>query len=445
MKIVIIGAVAAGTSAAAKARRNAPDAQITVYERDTDISYVGCGLPYYIGGLVTDRAQLAPRDNAFFKRKYGVDVLTRHEVLSMDRANKMVTIKNLESGKVFEDSYDKLVTATGASPFVPEIPGIDQKHVFVLRNVQNAVAIREYIERHRPKNAVIIGSGNIGLEMLENLPGIDVSVVEAAPQIATAFDADMAEMLESTLRERGVRFYTSRRVERISQTGVTMNGGETLDAELVIVAAGVRPNVGLAQQAGLKLGAKGSIWVDKQMRTSDANIYACGDCAETFSAITGQPAWYPLGSTANKTGRIAGDALTGGSLEYHGSLGTGVFKVMDMAAGMTGLSERGARAAGYDVATVRHQNVDKFEEFGGKPLTIKAVADRKTRRLLGAQVIGYGGVDTRLDVYAAMITKKATVDELEDLDLAYAPPFATARDPVHYTGMLLVSALDRRG
>ena len=445
MKIVIIGAVAAGTSAAAKARRNMPDAQITVYERDTDISYSGCSLPYYIGGRVADREQLAPRDSTYFRQKYGVDVLTRHEVLDIDRAAKTLTVKNLETNKVFEDTYDKLVIATGASPFVPDIPGVGQSHVFVLRSVRDAVAIRVFIETNKPKSTVIVGSGNIGMEMLENLPGIDVSVVEIAPQIAPAFDSDMSAALEEKLKTQGVKFYTSRRVERISQTGVTLNGGEALDAELVIVAAGVRPNVELAAKAGVALGAKGSICVDKHMRTSDEDIFACGDCAETFSAITGEPAWYPLGSTANKMGRVTGDTVTGGRMEYGGSLGTGVFKVLDMAAGLTGLTEKGALAQGFDVVTVKHQNIDKYDAFGGKPLTIKAVADRKTRRLLGAQVIGYGGVDKRLDVYAAMIMKKATADELEDLDLAYAPPFATARDPVHYTGMLLVSALNRRG
>lgn len=445
MKILIIGAVAAGTSAAAKARRNMPDAQITVYEKDTDISYSGCSLPYYIGGLVQERERLAPRDSAFFRQKYGVDVLTGHEVLGIDRAARTVSGKNLLTNKVFEDAYDKLVIATGAMPFVPDIPGVEQSHVFVLRSVRDAVAIRAFIETNKPKSAVIVGSGNIGMEMLENLPGIDVRVVEIAPQIAPVFDADMAAALEEKLKAQGVKFYTSRRVERISQTGVTLNGGEALDAELVIVAAGVRPNAALAEQAGLKLGAKGSIRVDKHMRTSDEHIYACGDCAETFSAITGEPAWYPLGSTANKMGRIAGDTVTGGRMEYGGSLGTGVFKVLDMAAGLTGLTEKGALAQGFDVATVKHQNIDKYNYFGGQMLTIKAVADRKTRRLLGAQVIGHGGVDSRLDVYAAMIMKKALADELEDLDLAYAPPFATARDPVHYTGMLLTAALDRRG
>ncbi len=445
MKIVVIGAVAAGTSAAAKAIRNAPGAQITVYERDADISYSGCSLPYFIGGLVPDKAQLAPRNSAYFKKKYGVDVMTRHEVLGINRDSRTVSVKNLETGKVFDDGYDKLVIATGALPFVPGIPGIDQSHVFVLRSVRDAVAIRSFIETRKPVSAVIVGAGNIGLELLENLPGIDVSVVEMAAQIAPAFDADMASVLEDALKGKGVKFHTARRVERISQSGVTLNGGEALDAELVIVAAGIRPNAELARQAGLELGAKGSIRVDKSMRTSDENIYACGDCAETFSAITGQPAYYPLGSTANKMGRIAGDALTGGRLEYHGSLGTGVFKVLDMAAGLTGLAERDAKAFGFDVVTVRHQHIDKYGVFGGRELAIKAVADRKTRRLLGAQVIGYGGVDKRLDVYATMIMKKAVADELEDLDLAYAPPFATARDAVHYTGMLLVSALDKKG
>ncbi len=445
MKIVIIGAVAAGTSAAAKARRNMPDAQIVLYERDADISYVGCSLPYYIGGRVADKAQLTPRDSAYFRNKYGVDVLTRHEVQHIDIAAKTVTVKNLNTGKVFEDGYDTLVMATGALPFVPDIPGIDQSHVFALRSVRDAVAIRGFIEARRPKSAVIVGSGNIGMEMLENLPDINVCVVEIAPQIATALDADMAAALEDKLRARGVTFYTSRRVERISQTGVTLNGGEALDAELVIIAAGVRPNTELARQAGLELGAKGAIRVDPHMRTSAKHVYACGDCAETYSAITGEPAWYPLGSTANKMGRIAGDVLTGGHLAYRGSLGTGIYKVLDMAVGLTGLTERDARAQGFDVAVVRHQNADRFGEFGGQVLTIKAVADRKTRRLLGAQVIGHGGVDKRLDIFATLIMKKATADELEDLDLAYAPPFSTSRDPVHYTGMLLVSALSRRG
>ncbi len=445
MKIVVIGAVAAGTSAAAKARRNAPGAQITVYDKDSDISYSGCALPYYIGGMIDEAAQLAPRDSAYFRSKYGIDVKTRHEVAAIDRGKKMITVRSLETGAVFEDSYDKLVIATGASSFVPDIPGVEQSHVFALRSVRDAVAIREFMQRNKPKSVCIAGSGSIGLELLENLSDIDVTVVELAPQIAPAFDADMAGALEERLRAKGAKILISRRIERIAEAGVTLNGGETLDAEMVIIATGVRPNSSLAGQAGIGLGAKGAVKVDGSMRTSDPDIYACGDCAETVSAVTGQPAYFPLGSTANKTGRIAGDAVTGGSLKYRGSLGTGIFKVFDLTAGLTGLTERDARAQGFDVVAVRHSKIDRYPIFGGAEMDIKAVADRKTRRLLGAQIIGKGGVDTRIDVFAAMITCGAKANDLFHLDLAYAPPFSTVKDPVHYTGMLFTAALDKRG
>ena len=441
MKIIVIGAVAAGTSAAAKASRNDPGARITVYEKGEEISYAGCILPYYVGGIAGELSSLTPRDSAFFKRRYGVDVLTRHEVTAIDRENRRVKVRSLDTGNVFEDSYDRLIIATGAKPAGLSVAGSDAEHVFSLRNVRDAAAIKDFIDKRKPKTAVIIGSGPMGLEMLENLKGIDVCVVESAGHIVPALDADMAEFLEGSLRDRGVKILTSRRVDRISEAGVTLDGAQVLDAEMVLITAGVVPDTGLAAAAGIETGIKGAIKVDGSMRTNDEYIYACGDCAETFSAITGRPAYFPLGSTANKTGRIAGDAATGGDLRYRGSLGTGIFKVFGLTAGYTGLNERDAREQGFDAVSARISAEDKSAVFGGRPMEIKAVAQRKTGRLLGAQIIGYGGVDKRIDVFAAMITFGAKAQDLENLDLCYSPPYSTARDPVHIAGMVLSDAL----
>lgn len=445
MRLIIIGAVAAGTSAAAKARRNDDRAEIVVYERDKDISYSGCGLPYYIGGEIESLEELTPRDASFFKSKYDVDIKVQHEVLSIDADRKAVIVKNLMDGNVFEDRYDRLILATGASPFIPDIDGIDRSHVFFLRNVEDARKIKGFIDEHAPKSALIAGTGFIGFEVLENLTarGIEVTVVEVADKITPNLDEDMANYLENQLLSKGVKILKRTHIKIIEPQNATLSNGSIVDVDLVIMATGVRPNVALAQSIGAEIGLTNAIKVDRQMRTSVKDVYACGDCIETFSAITGKPVYRPLGSTANKTGRIAGDVVTGGTLEYRGNLSTGIFKLFDLTIASTGLSEREAINEGYEIEIVHNIKPDKPSYFHGEEMVIKAIADRKSMRLLGVQIIGTTGVDKRIDIFATLITYKATVDELFHLDLAYAPPFSTTKDPVHYTGMILDNAINQ--
>ncbi len=443
MRIVIIGAVAAGTSAAAKARRNDEDAAIVMYEKDSFISYSGCGMPYYIGGEVEHAEELTPRDSAFFKSKYNVDILTRHEVFAIHPEEKSMEVTNLATGEQFTDTYDKLILATGARATIPPIKGVEEKHVFTLRNIGDMYRIKAFIDSTGPKSAAIIGTGFIGLEMCENLKriGMEVTLLEKLPQVTPGLDADMAVHVQDHLEKNGVKVLTGAQIDEITPQGVLLADGKAIAAELVLVSTGVRPNVELAKQAGIVLGGTGAIAVDETMRTSEVDIYACGDCIEQFHVVTGKPVYRPLGSTANKTGRIAGDVVTGGRLNFRGILGTGIFRVFGLAVAQTGLSEREAKEQGYDVAVCHNIKPDKAEYMGGKELVIKGVADKATGRLLGAQIVGYGGVDKRIDVFVTAITYKTNVEDLFHLDLAYAPPFSTTKDPVMYTGMILDNAI----
>ena len=444
MKIVVIGAVAAGTSAAAKARRNNDQAEIVIYERDQDISYSGCGLPYFIGEEIEDVSALTPRDPAFFKSKYNIDIKIQHDVVSIDKDRKVVNVVDLKTGETFEDTYDTLVIATGAASFVPPVKGVDQPHVFSLRNVQDALKIKAFMHQKKPQHVVIAGTGFIGFEVLENLMGLDmtVSIVEINDKITPNLDKDMAIYLEHELAKKGVNIITSAGIQAIGENDLVLSNGHTKKADLVIMATGVKPNVALAKSIGLAIGVTGAIAVNTAMQTSHPNIYACGDCIETFSAITGKPVYRPLGSTANKTGRIAGDVLTGGTMSYRGNLSTGIFKIFNLTVASTGLSEKEALDEGFDIEIIHNTKPDKPSYFDGENMVIKAIADRKSQKLLGVQIVGGNGVDKRIDVFATLITYKATVDELFHLDLAYAPPFSTTKDPVHYTGMILDNALN---
>lgn len=443
MKIVVVGAVAAGTSAAAKARRNDKDAVIKIFEMDNDISYSGCGLPYYIGGRVPGREELAPRDPGYFKRKYNIDIYTRHEVLKIDIDAKSLTIKNLNNGDVFAENYDKLVVATGARPVVPDIKGIDKGKVFYLRNVDSADKIKEYIAANKPKSAVIVGTGFIGMELAENLveTGIDVTFVERLNQVMPALDSDMAAHLEEYLKSKGIKVLLNEAVTELRGDAevnqVVLKEGKVVDTDFVVMAVGIRPNVSLAKEAGLEIGVTGAIKVNKRMQTSNMDIYACGDCAEAYSSITGKEIYRPLGTTANKMGRITGDQITYGNMQFNGVLGTGIFKVFDMAVAQTGFTERDAVKEGFDIVVSHDRKIDRLEYFEGKEMLIKAVAEKNTGRLLGVQIIGYSGVDKRIDVFATAITFGAKAEDLMSLDLAYSPPFSTTKDPVMYTGMIL--------
>lgn len=451
MRIVVIGSVAAGTSVAAKARRNSEEAEIVVFEQDKDISYSICGIPYYVGGEVDALAALTPRDATWFKKRYNVNIYTRHRVERVDAHNKTVTVKNLANGEVFTESYDKLVLATGAAPLVPPVFSgcLDTPSVFSVRTIQDAGRIHAYIAKATPRRAVIVGAGMIGLEMAEQLcrAGLSVTLLQREAQVLTPMDADMAFRVQEELEANGVRVVVADEATEVihgtdkNRYEIKTNGGKRLETDLLILAAGVRPVTELALQAGLRLGPSGAVAVDKQMKTSNPDVYAVGDVAENFSAITGNPVWIPMGSTANKTGRIAGDVLTGGTLAHRGVLGTGIVRVFGLAVAFTGLSARQSQKEGYEIAVVHNLRPDHADYLGGQEMVIKGIGDKKTGLLLGAQIVGPAGVDKRIDVFATAISFGAKVEDLFHLDLAYAPPFSTTKDPVHYVGMALDNAI----
>jgi len=445
MRVLIIGAVAAGTSAAAKARRNDESAEIVIYEKDTYISYSGCGMPFYLSGELLDKEELYPRDEKYFKKKYNVDVLTSHEVLEIDPEKKAIKVKNLKSGDEFYDHYDKLVIATGARMSVPGIPGVCRKNVFTFRNINDLNRLEKFIKEENPKKACIIGTGYLGLELCDSLTriGIKVSLVARKPYVTSALDPDMAVYVEDYIREKGIEVLKGKTVKEIGDKKIEFSDGTALDCDFVVLATGVEPCTELAKKAGIKLGVRGAILVNEKMETSIPDIYACGDCVALNHLVANIPVYKPLGSTANKTGRVAGDNLSGGNSSMPGVLGTGIFRVFDMAVGVTGLTEKEAETLGYDVASCVDIKVDKPEYLGGKEIVIKAVACRRTGRLLGVQIVGQSGVDKRLDVFVAALTFKASVKDLINLDLAYSPPFSTTKDPVMYIGMILDNMINR--
>ncbi len=448
-KLLIIGSVAAGTSVGAKARRNSEDLEITIYDRDEDISYSGCGIPYFVGGEIAELDELTPRDAAFFKKRYNIDVKTRHNVEAIDHETKTVTIRHLDTGETFTDTYDTLVFATGASSIIPPLPGVDLENIFPVRNIRNAEAIRRYVDAQAPKRAVIVGGGFIGLEMAEQLTyrGIEVTLVERLAQVMPPLDVDMAKRVSDHLEANGVILRLGESVASFegekTARAVVLASGERIETDLVILSVGVKPNTQLAQEIGVTIGQTGAIAVNRQMQTNIEDVYAVGDVAESFSVITGQPLYRPLGSTANKMGRIAGMVITGETIEHRGILGTGIFKAFDLTVAQTGMTEKEARDAGYDIEVLHNIKPDRPEYLGGKEMVIKAIADRSDGRVLGAQIVGSQGVDKRIDVLATAISFKAKAEDLFHLDLAYAPPFSTTKDPVLYTGMALDNAIKR--
>lgn len=445
MKIVIIGSVAAGTSVAAKARRNTEDIEITIYEKDSDISYSACGLPYYIGDEDIERGNLTPRDAIWFEKRFNMKLNTKHEVLNIDSNKKTLTIKNLETNEIFKDTYDKLVIATGATPILPKIDGIENNNVFTLRNVKSADKITEYIIKNNPKKAVIVGAGYIGLELLENLTnlGIEVTIVERENRVMSKMDKDMSVYLEKYLKNQGVKIILGETVNFIAKDYVKTENGEKIESDFVVICTGVKPNSILAQDTGVEVYKNGAIKINESMETNIKDIYAVGDVAMSWFIIDKKPLYVPLGSTANKMGRICGDSITGGNLRFKGILGTGIFKVFNMAVAQTGMTEEEALKKGYNIEAIHNIKPNQTEYFSqSREMVIKAIADRDTGKLLGAQILGENGVDKRIDVIATLITMGATVDEFFHLDLAYAPPFSTTKDPVMYTGMILDNAIN---
>jgi NADPH-dependent 2,4-dienoyl-CoA reductase/sulfur reductase-like enzyme/rhodanese-related sulfurtransferase len=442
-KLVIIGGVAAGASAAAKARRCNEEAEIVMIEKGTDISYATCGLPYYLSGIIKKRDALLITSVRFFKQRFNVDVRTRQEVLSIDRAKKTVTVKSLASGQLYDETYDKLMVASGASAIIPPIPGADLPFVYTLKTLEDADRVFSYLKDKRCETAVVVGGGLIGMEAVENLVlrKIRVSVVEFLPQVLSFLDTEMAEMVQWHLNQKRVDCYLSEKVTSIEQRNgrgwVHTDSGRELPADLVIMSVGISPNTKLAQDAGLSLGPTGAIAVDEYMQTSDPHIYAGGDCVESINIVTGKPTLFPMGSAANKQGRAAGANAMGRRIAVKGFTGTVIVKVFDLAVAKTGLSEKEALVHGFSplityVLAGHHAGYYP----GAKGLRIKTVADRDTGRLLGAQVIGQEGVDKRIDVFATAIYNQMTQEDLLQLDLAYAPPYSAARDPVIVAGAL---------
>ncbi|MES0350036.1 MAG: FAD-dependent oxidoreductase [Desulfobacteria bacterium] len=443
IKLVIVGGVAAGASAAAKARRCNEDAEIIMFEKGHDISYATCGLPYYLSGTIPKRDRLLITDGRFFKQRFNVDVMTRHEVLAIDRQAQKVTVRDLATGNNREEPYDKLVLAMGASAIVPPLPGVELPFVFTLKTLEDTDRIFTYLRDKNPETAAVVGGGLIGMEAVENLAqrGCKVSVVEFMPQVLTFLDREIAELVHQHLKYKGVNVHVSEKVtsieERDGRGWIQTDKGREVPADLVIMSVGIKPNTKLAQDAGLRIGPSGGIAVDEFMQTSDSNIFAAGDCVESMNIVTGKPTLIPMGSAANKEGRAAGANAMGRQIFVKGFTGTVIVKVFDLAVAKTGLSEQEAVSEGLSPLVTYVLSGDHAGYYpDAKELRIKTVADRSTKRLLGAQVIGAKGVDKRIDVMATAIYNRMALDDLLQLDLAYAPPYSSARDPVVVAGAL---------
>ncbi len=444
MKIVIIGGVAGGATAAARIRRRNEHAEIIVFEKSGYISYANCGLPYYIGDVITDPEELTLQTPESFFRRFRIHMKIHHEVVSIHPDRKTVSVKNLETGEAFEESYDKLILSPGAKPAQPRLPGVGMDQLFTLRTVEDTFRIKEYITKNHPKSVVLAGGGFIGLELAENLRelGMEVTIVQRPRQLMTPFDPDMASMIHSEMRRHGIKLLLGYTVEgfreKDHEAEVLLKDNPSLRADMVILAIGVTPDTALAKEAGLELGIKGSIVVNDRMETSVPDIYAAGDAVQVKHYVTGEDTLLSLAGPANKQGRIIADHICGDDSRYPGSQGSSVIKVFDMTAATTGINETNARRAGLQVDTVILSPMSHAGYYpGGKVITMKVVFEKATCRLLGAQIIGYEGVDKRIDVLATAIHAGMKATQLKDLDLAYAPPYSSAKDPVSMAGFMI--------
>jgi NADPH-dependent 2,4-dienoyl-CoA reductase/sulfur reductase-like enzyme len=441
-RLIIIGGCAAGMSAASKARRLNPDLEIVVYERTGFVSYGSCGLPYYVSGLIEDHNTLVVRTPAQFAKR-DIEVHLHHEVTEVDAENRRLRVTNLlkEGGATRGryESYDKLLVATGGSPIMlPHFSLDDLGGVFVMRAVEDGVATRDFIQRERPQHAVVIGAGYIGLEMAESFYewGLETTVIGRPPQVLKRFDADMAQLVQDELEGKGIRLSLGDEVKALEgdaqgRVRRVVSSKDTFQADLVLLAMGVQPNAALAEMAGVALGETGAVATDSQMRTNLPHVFAAGDCAEAHHRITGRGDYIPLGTTANKQGRVAGANLGGGHAQFEGIVGTAITKVLDVYAALTGLSEKEARALGYRVQSTTIQAGSRAHYYpGGRPMHVKLVVEEGSGRLLGGQIVGDQGAGPRIDVLATALHKGMTVEELSRLDMAYVPPIAPVWDPL---------------
>lgn len=444
MKVVIIGGVAGGATAAARLRRLDEQAEIIILERSGYISYANCGLPYYIGGEITDREALTLQTPASFWARFRIEVRVHNEVTAIHPERKNVTVRRLDDGVVYEEAYDKLILSPGAKPVRPALPGINDSRIFTLRNVEDTFAIHAFIEQNAPRRAVVAGGGFIGLEMAENLTqqGIETTIVERMEQVMAPLDSDMACSVHAYLREKGVNLRLGETVAGFTSNEaglrVRLESGDSVSADFVILALGVAPDTALARAAGLALGVRGSIAVNDRMQTSDQDIYAVGDAVESVHFVSGEKTLAALAGPANKQGRIAADQICGRESRYHGVQGSSVLKLFDMTVAATGLNEAAARAAGiaFD-KTVTFSASHATYYPGATNMTVKTLFSPETGRLFGAQIVGFEGVDKRIDVLAAAVRMGMTGEALTELELSYAPPYSSAKGPVNMAGYVI--------
>lgn len=434
--LIVIGGTAAGLSAASKAKRLRPELDITVYERSGFVSYGACGLPYFVGGLIGEPEELVSLTPEVLEKKRGIPTHTHHEVTAIRRLEKRVEVRDLDTGATFEKSYDKLMIATGAVPILPPLPGVEAQGVRCLRTVEDGIALKA--QAAGATRAVIVGGGFIGLETAEQLTeaGLPVTIVEAQPRLLPFLPEEYAEAIRTEMTGHGVVFRLGAAAAEVvvregRAAGLRLADGEELPADLILFSVGVRPASELAVDCGLELGLRGGIVVDEEQRTSDPDIYAAGDCVQMKHLITGAPCYFPLGTTANKQGRIAGENLAGGHSRFKGVLGSQVTKVFDLYAASTGLTLRQAEEAGFDAGASSIIKGDRASYYpGGGENRLTLILDRRTGRLLGAQGIGTSTVAGRINVLAAAITAGMTVEELSELDLVYSPSVAPVYDPI---------------
>jgi CoA-dependent NAD(P)H sulfur oxidoreductase len=448
-RLVVIGGVAAGLAAASRARRVNPRLEILVYEKGPDISYSACGLPHFISGLVGEADSLRVYSREFFLTRRNIRVFTQHEVTEISTGRRRVTVSP-RGGGLEEVHYDRLVISTGAEPARPAIPGIDLGGIFHVNDLQMTVALKKYLDTARPRKAAIVGAGYIGLEMAEALAarGLQVTLFERSKGLFEAVDDDISASLEKELEAHGVRLRKGTPVAALvgdrhaRVRRVVWEGGEA-EIDCAVLATGVRPRVRLAEDAGLKLGSTGALAVNEFMETSEAAAYAAGDCAEARHLVSGRPVYFPLGTTANKQGRVAGENAAGGRARFAGIVGTAAVKVFSLEAARTGLSLEQAREAGFSARAATVNTPSRARYLGGKDILVKMVADRASGRLLGAQMLGAEGVAKRIDVIATALHARMTVEQVAELDLSYAPPFSTVWDPVLIAAQEMLRELRR--
>lgn len=452
MKYVIVGAVAGGASTAARLRRMDEQAEIVIFEKGEYISYANCGLPYYIGDVIKDRNKLFVQTAAAFNQRFNIDVRVTTEVTAIDPANKTITALEQSTGKVYKETYDKLVLSPGAEPVRPPLPGIDSDGIFTLRNVKDTDYIKAHVQKKQVKKAIVIGAGFIGLEMAENFRdlGLEVTIIEMINQVMAPVDYPIAAIVQQHIRSKGVDLRLNTAVTGFSKIGeqieVALNSGEVLIADMVILSIGVRPDTRLAVQAGLKIGTARGIWVNEFLQTSDPDIYAVGDAIEFENPITHQSMITYLAGPANKQGRICANNIVEGNVQsYKGSINTAIVKVFDMTVGTAGTASKHLQAANIDhVVSTIHSGSHAGYYPGAKQMTIQIAFTPKDGRLLNAQIAGYDGVDKRLDILSSYIKQGKTIYELIEFEHAYAPPYSSAKDPVNMAGFVAENILLKR-